>query len=180
VKVKGGTSVWKVALGVMLGLFLFVGVCSAIVSNSVDDGTKVSSGVTGTAAPTKTYKIGDKVQTHDGNTVQLYSAGPFTSTDRFNQPKSGSTFFAVDVEGCAGSKAVVAGINPFEFELVMADNTRARDSAGTKAPELHVAAQPAGTCNRGWITFEVLAGSTPVALDYGPGFSTAIRWSLTQ
>lgn len=33
---KSGTSVWKVALGVCLGLFLFVVACSALISSSAD------------------------------------------------------------------------------------------------------------------------------------------------
>lgn len=36
VKVKGGTSIWKVALGVLLGLFLFVIACSALIGGAAN------------------------------------------------------------------------------------------------------------------------------------------------
>lgn len=188
VKVKGGTSIWKVALGVMLGMFLFVIACSAIISNGVDTGKKLNpTGANGesdtspsssSGASSKTYKVRDKVQTRDGNTVQVYAFVPnVTSSNQFTRPKAGTTYSAIDVEGCAGTKPDSFGLNPFDFSLAMSDNTRAQPTLPVKTPALNSESQAAGVCNRGWVTFEVPDGSTPATVVYG-SFGTSVRWVI--
>lgn len=190
-KQRRGTPLWKLALGVTLGLFLFVGVCSAIISNSVDTGKKVvdpvdstlsttPSGPVATPSPSPTtsaLKVGDKARLDDGSTVQVYAyVAPVESSNQFSRPKPGNQFVAIDVEGCAGAKAQSVGVFSQSFALAMADNTRITPGIILgKEPSLTSGAQPAGTCNRGWVNYEIAASAKPAAVLY-TGFATAVRW----
>ncbi len=149
---------------------------------AVDRGQKAD--VTSTRAPdatiaptvAKAFGVGDTVKTSAGNTVRVISyETPATGLNRFVKPKDGMTLAAIDVELCAGvvPTSGSSGVNPYDFELQMPDNTRLRPSFG-KEPALHDTQLVANDCARGWVTFDVPLASKPSSVNYRG--SSLIKW----
>lgn len=132
---------------------------------------------TPTARPV--FAIGDTVETESGITVTLHAVDG-DLTHEFFTPAAGRTYFAVDVEGCADAgKTELVAINPFFFEIQMADNTRYQGGIGIAEPALNHADLVAGDCARGWITYEVPVDGQLGTLNFAPMLSgTSIKWAL--
>lgn len=131
----------------------------------------VETTTTVTARPV--FHVGDTVELPSGNQITVHALGDYVSGNQFEKPDPGNKFVALDAEGCAVKAA--ASLNPFQFELVMPDNTRQQISLmGSKEPGLHDTDLMVGDCVRGWVVFEVPAGQTPAAVAFTG--STGVRW----
>ena len=82
------------------------------------------------------YKVGDKVETESGGTVQFFSyQQPVPPPDEFSTPDPGMELALVDVEVCAGTE--VAAYNTFGVQAQTADNRRYEQAMATaKEPTL--------------------------------------------
>jgi opacity protein-like surface antigen len=133
------------------------------------------------AAPKQTdFKVGDKVEAK-GNVITVYGVAPYTSDNQFMKPEAGMRWMAVDVEACAGPDAKDFSVNPFEFELQLADNTRAEPNMLGKDPSLNHTELSAGDCVRGFVSYEVPNGKNPVKFIYNEMsfFGGAkVKWAL--
>jgi hypothetical protein len=98
--------------------------------------------------------VGDTITDTDGDEFTVYQVTPFVSTNQFEQPKSGFRFIAVDAKEKAGPNGLNA--NPFDFAVVMDDDTRYQPTLGYKDPSLNATKLGGGQAVRGWVTFEVL------------------------
>jgi hypothetical protein len=108
----------------------------------------------GTSAPFGVSMTFDEV----GVTVNQHEV---PVTDDLWTPEPGNVFLALDVTYCATTTG--ASYNPFDWELEMEDFTRRTPGIGVKEPTLNSGELAAtGDCVRGWITFEVPAGSPRV------------------
>lgn len=129
--------------------------------------------------PTSDLKIGDPATTANGNTITVYSyEAPATIFD----PPPGKVLAAIDVEGCTRPDLEgTVTIGPIDFQLQMPDNTR-RDPFSLKEPALHETALAAGDCVRGFMTFEVPEGVTPLFVIFNPrallGNPVPIKWAV--
>ncbi len=172
----------RVLAGLMVVLAL--GACS------VDEGKKVDSGSGSTAAPgggspvatepAKGLVVGDKAALKNGDTVQVYGYEvDVPPLNDFITPDDGKSYSVIDVEGCAAKDSPAGVVNPFYFQLAMPDNTRVETGfGGAKEPDLHAGTQVAGDCIRGFVTFEVPVGVTPVAVVFDT-FGTVGKWAIT-
>lgn len=140
----------------------------------VDEGRP--AGQAGQATPAPRHQVGDRVALEDGSTVQVFNVGPVADDDDW-PPDPGHSYVAADVEGCAGSPSPFGSVNPFDFGLVMADNTRLAPGFPVATPRLDAIAQVAGDCNRGFVTFEVPEAATPVAVTFST-IGVAVRWAI--
>jgi hypothetical protein len=132
--------------------------------------------VTTTVARASENPIGTEVRTEAGNTVVVYAYEGRTTAGP-SSPPPGKVFAAADVGGCAGPEGVELGLNPFDFELQMPDNTRLQPSySGSKEPRLRSSPLPPGECIRGWITFEVPQATKAKAIIFNG--SSVVKWSL--
>lgn len=118
--------------------------------------------------------VGDTITDTEGDEFTVYQVVPFTSANQFEQPKAGYVFVAIDVKEKAGSKGLSA--NPFDFAVVMEDDTRYQPTLGYKDPSLHATGLADGQAVRGWITFEVLASVKLVRVALAD--STDIFWDV--
>ena len=94
---------WKIALGVVLGLFVLMGACLAVIANSADDAVKqvqadladgsLDNSTAGTApAPKTVYKVGDTAKTGDFEVTVYGFKDPQTTTNQFDKPAAGKRF----------------------------------------------------------------------------------------
>ena len=107
--------------------------------------------------------------------------GPPSSFSEYFQPDPGTEWVAADVEACAGPESKNFSISPFEFELQLADNTRAESNFMSKDPSLNHTELSPGDCVRGFISYEVPTGKKPIKFIYNEltFFSGAkIKWVL--
>lgn len=122
-----------------------------------------------------TLTIGEKFE-RAGDSVQVFS---YTPNVPRKHPGFGDTrqLGAIDVELCAGNKGFL--FDQTFFKLSMADNTEAERALGEeKDPALNSSAPvAAGTCSRGFLTYEVPAGVKPAAVIYG-FLGPSIRWTI--
>lgn len=119
---------------------------------------------TATPAPTPkpTVKVGDTIVFPGGGKGTVYALDQAVQPpDKYTTPKQGFHFAAADVQQCA-SPTLAAGnivdVNPFNYQLQMADNTRLEADISVKEPALHDTKLGAGDCVRGWITYQVPDG----------------------
>ena len=117
--------------------------------------------------------VGDTIFSTDNDEFTVYQVAPVNSSNQFLQPKAGDTFVAIDVKEKAGPNGLHA--NPYDFALVMDDDTRYEPYIGVKEPALNATTLGAGQAVRGWVTFEIpttaklvrvfLTGSTDIFWD---------------
>jgi hypothetical protein len=176
-----------VQVGRATALFTFVGIDSDLRSTLLNDvvdrlqgGGSPPQATTTTSAP-KGSALGATLKTPNGNSLTVYSyEQPATGLNQFLQPQQpNDEFAAIDVQGCAGTSA--ASLNPFDFNLQMPDNTRREPTYG-KDPALHSTDLTPGDCVRGWVTFEVPAGTRATSVVYSARGSslnpTILKWAL--
>ena len=140
---------------------------------------------TTTAPQPEQFVVGDRVETSEGNFIQVYAyEQPVTPENEFITPRDGYEFAAIDVEACAGPSPDTTGtrsINPFEFVAHMPDNTRQEADIPAREPALnHTNLPNPGDCARGWVTFQIPAGVRPVYVERGGMFGggDTIRWNI--
>ncbi len=136
--------------------------------------TSASSSTTTTTTAPSQFKVGDTVQTALGNKETVYAyVQPVQPSNSYVHPDAGKEFAAADIETCAtGDLTQVSGQpvapenqyiedNPYDYELVMPDNTRLQPSIGAKDPGLNDTKLYHGDCVRGWVSWQVPAGTRP-------------------
>lgn len=132
-----------------------------------------SSTTTSTTTPSQ-FKVGDTVKTAHGNTETVYTySQPVQPSNSYLHPDAGKEYASADVQACAtGDLTQDQGrpvpqdqqyidVNPFDYVLIMPDNTRLQPSIGAKDPALNDTKIYKGDCVRGWITWQVPAGQRP-------------------
>jgi len=133
----------------------------------------------GHTAATRAASVGEKVGLPGGDSVKVYSYAPDISpSNPFSKAQPGTSFSAIDVDGCAGGQRRDAGVvNPFEFTLLMPDGSRVQTSIPVKDPGLNVVPLDPGACIRGFVTFETPSGATPKAVVLEAG-GTTVTWRV--
>lgn len=165
----------------MVGAIVVVAIIGAVTARAGDDKPRRfgSTATTTTAAPERSettkpettttaerdeFVVGDRMETARGNFVQVFSyEQPVLPPDGFTPPSTGQEFAVIDVEACAGpTDEAGRAVNPFDFELVMPDNTRRQAEIPVREPALNYVELPkAGDCARGFVSFQVPAGQRP-------------------
>lgn len=131
------------------------------------EATAASGEATTTEAERKTFEIGDRVETARGNFLTLHAYEQPVPPAPFLEPDPGQEYGAVDMEFCAVVEPLAGSmyrVNPGDWELVMADNTRRTFEMSAKEPALHHTEVAVGDCLRGWITYQVPQGERPAFL----------------
>lgn len=127
------------------------------------------------------FKVGDTAYFQDSKVTVISYMPNMQPTNEFLQPKAGTQYAAIDVEGCANQDAAnQVTLNPFDFQLVMPDNTRLQPSFGGPEPALNHGNLLAGDCLRGYVTFEVPQGQSPKAVLYAKMISNKqpTKWTI--
>jgi hypothetical protein len=136
----------------------------------VNETTEKAETTTTKAPPPETFGIGSRVETSRGNFITLHAYEQPVVPPEFFEPESGQEYAAADVEFCAAvdppesTGSSTYPVNPFDFELVMGDNTRRQADMGVKEPTLNHTEVAVGDCVRGWVTYQVPAGIRPASL----------------
>lgn len=155
------------------------------------NGTSSSTSSTTTRATRSQFRVGDKIETSRGNTIAIYTYEQPAPPPEFFRPDPGMEYAVADVELCATGdlstdafgnerppEEQVASVNPFDFELVMPDNSRLQPTIAVREPALNSTDLAQDECVRGWVSWEVPAGVRPVAvLDKQTG-PPNIRWTV--
>ena len=126
------------------------------------------------------YPLGTTLTVTPGDhkiTVYTYR-GSVTSDNRFIQPKAGFNFSSIDVQHCAGPGGDRFGLNRFDWELAMPDNTRLRAGSNVTEPQLASSPLAGGDCIRGWVSFEVPISGTPSHVVYNSVSTGAAKWRV--
>jgi hypothetical protein len=120
------------------------------------------------------HVVGDTALTRSGNSVSVHR---FDAD--FKRPGGGRfALAAADVEACVrpGAPGGVA-VSPTYFLVQVGRTTRAPiPSVGVKEPLLRTAVIKPGTCERGWVVFQLRKGDRPGAVLLAT--SSFIRWRL--
>ncbi len=168
-----------------LGLLVLIAIVSSVVDKEPTITTTGELRNAPTLPPATTARVTDvplgttlTVSPGDHQITAHQFESPVASRNEFSTPKAGNQFAAVDVEQCAGPAGDQFGLNPFDFQLAMPDNTRLQPGIVLgREPELHSTPLQAGECVRGWINFEVPIDVAPRYLVYTTGTASA-RWQL--
>ncbi len=122
--------------------------------------------------------VGDTAKLGEGRIRVYQYYGQVPAQNDFMRPKGGMEFGAIDVEGCANNDAQRFSLNPFYFNLQMPDNTRSESTMPAAEPELNHTELAPGECVRGYVTFEVPQGQTPIAIYFKPMGGESARWNI--
>jgi len=178
----------------MIGLFALAGMLLAACSSGDDEPTlsdeQPSDSTTTTAAPTETtsttaampdeFTVGQTVETASGNPVTVYTyEQPVPPPDEFQVPSPSGEFAAIDVEECyeVETSGPTSPYGSFDFELIMADNTRRQPVPDVKMPPLSFGDLALGDCVRGWVSFEVAQGERAVEVTF-TFTDVPIKWQV--
>lgn len=134
---------------------------------------------TTTVPPPAQFVVGDRVETALGNFVTLYSYEQPVPPPEFITPEEGNELAVADVEACLGTTPTTdVFVNPFDFELIMPDNTRRGATFAAREPALNDTQLVAvGDCVRGFVSFQVPIGQRPVFL-VDTLTDPQIRWAI--
>lgn len=172
---KGGGNAWKVALGVILGLFVLMGVCAAVIANSSDDAVKqvqadladgsLDNSTSGTApAPKTVYKVGDTAKTGDFEVTVYGFKDPQTTTNQFDKAAAGNRYVSVDVQVANKGSSQQTFSSVLGFHLVDGANRQYDLEFTTVEPKAPDGQIPAGGAIRGLAVFEIPEGTTGMRL----------------
>lgn len=128
--------------------------------------TEAEEEATTTTTEAPDFVVGDRVESALGNFVTVYSyEQPAAPNNEFLEPGPGNEFAVADIEACLGvdpPDGNTIGVNPFDFELIMPDNTRRQAAFAVRDPALNFTELfAAGDCVRGFVSFEVPVGVRP-------------------
>lgn len=125
-------------------------------------GGKAEPEATATASPPPVIALGQAFTTRLGNRVTVYAFERAVSGGA-TPPPSGATRVAADVELCAGSSPTErTGSSPTLFFVETADRIAYRSVMAVKQPALQARLLAANECARGWATFDIPQGATPL------------------
>lgn len=172
---KGGGNAWKVALGVILGLFVLMGVCAAVIANSADDAVKqvqadladgsLDNSTSGTApAPKTVYKVGDTAKTGDFEVTVYGFKDPQTTTNQFDKAAAGNRYVSVDVQVANKGSSQQTFSSVLGFHLVDGANRQYDLEFTTVEPKAPDGQIPAGGAIRGLAVFEIPEGTSGMRL----------------
>lgn len=181
----GGGKAWKIALGVTLGLFVFAGVCVALIGGAANeavkeieadlaDGTLDNTSPPATAPPPSTvYKIGDTAKTGDFDVTVYGIKDPQTTTNQFDKPVAGNRFVSVDVQIANKGSQQQTFSSFIGFHLVDSANRQYDLKLTTVEPKAPEGQIPAGGAIRGLAVFEVPEGTTGLRLRVQGNFTAS-------
>ena len=157
----------------LIALTLALGACSSGGDQSTPNPSPTQS------LALRAYELGARAPTAKGTAV-VYAFDPAVAATSSASPDAGNKFVAIDVEGCAGSKAdATTGVDPGLFYLLYSAEPTTPVEPGVKKPALHKTALAAGRCARGWITFEIPEAATP-KYAFIKTAGARIAWILTK
>ena len=176
-------------------IWLILATCLAFgaACSPTEDTSQSSSATTRAAAVTATTVattpttavpvpvVGEAITSALG-TMTVYSVDyPIVGTESALRIKDPDTDFAVaDIQICPTS---TLDASPTDFQIQTTDNrtwTFWNVQIGVREPNLTqvlFADIAAGTCVRGWLTFQIGAGATPKTVIYAPSSGRPPRWS---
>jgi hypothetical protein len=172
---KGGGKGWKIALGIILGLFVLMGLCVAVIANSADDAVKqvqadladgsLDNSTSDTApVPRTVYKIGDTAKTSDFEVTVYGLKDPQTTTNQFDKPAAGNRYVSVDVQVANKGSSQQTFSSVLGFHLVDSANRQYDLEFTTVEPRAPDGQIPAGGAIRGLAVFEIPEGTTGMRL----------------
>lgn len=193
-------------IGQML-MVLATGGLLAACSGGVTGGHAVTSATTGAASASTTttttakssgvYAIGAKVavpETIDGIVsvqVNAYQPNVVSSQSDIESPDPGTSWSAIDVTTCAGSKGSDTGPDTSDFNLNLSNGSTGQDAPVdgplTLWPQLSsldsVNSLSSGQCVRGFVAFTVPNGVTPTTIQFSGttdslGANSVIKWTI--
>jgi hypothetical protein len=110
-------------------------------------------------------KVGTKLTTPDGASVQVLTFGPVSSASNgTTRPEAAASLVAIDVEACASPTGSTKSFNPQNFTLNMTDRTTVTAALGAVDGQIDPADQAPSQCIRGKVGFELPSGETPAAI----------------
>jgi hypothetical protein len=181
----GGVKVWKIALGVMLGLFAFMAVCVAVIANGANeavkeiesdlaDGTLDNTSPPATApAPSTVYKVGDTAKTGDFEVTVYGFKNSQTTTNQFDKPAAGNRYVSVDVQIANKGSRQETFSSFIGFHLVDSANRQYDLKITTVEPKAPEGQIPAGGAIRGLAVFEVPEDTTGMRLRVQGNFTAS-------
>jgi hypothetical protein len=169
----GGVKVWKIALGVMLGIFGVMVACAALIGSAANDAAKdiqadLADGSLdnpGTAPEAKTvYKVGDTAKTGDFEVTVYGFKDPQTTTNQFDKPAAGNRYVSVDVQVANRGTTQQAFSSVIGLHVVDGANRQYDIEFTTVEPKAPDGQIPAGGAVRGLAVFEVPEATTGLRL----------------
>ncbi|CAN5715931.1 hypothetical protein BH24ACT22_BH24ACT22_20690 [soil metagenome] len=156
--------------GLVLILLVLASLSTACSANPVSSIEAETTKLTNSPVKNPKLVLGDTATTtEDGNTLTVLSYESSLSVEDA-KPEPGYEFSVIEVEGCAGSSSGedLMHIGPVAFTLRLSeDGSRVHpvvfddEDATVKEPALHTTDPPPGSCNRGFVTFQVPQGAKP-------------------
>jgi hypothetical protein len=115
-------------------------------------------------------------------TVTVFAAiQPVPALSESDVPELGKEFAVADIRVCAVSAGSQHGLTGSLFTLVFSggDRVSPSDTAVVKQPNLlDIQGLGPRQCSRGYMTFEIAAGTRPTAVTYEPGPLLTYEWKL--
>lgn len=144
----------------VLGVIAVVALLIALNSDdqpepSLDAVGSSSTTTSTTEASDQTYKVGDRVKTPFGNTIQVHALQDPANVGY--DPDAGERYVAVDAEYCRHSE-VESSIPAEIFYVKLADNSRVKGEYA-KEPALEESTLADGECTRGFASFGVVVNA---------------------
>jgi hypothetical protein len=151
-----------------------------------------SSTTTTTTLPSNVGKVGDKIRTQLGNVETVYGYEQPSPAPQFMTPDAGKEYAAADIEACVNADLTkdpdtgaavppdqqVISVNPYDYQLMMPDNTRLQPTFGAREPALNATDVEHGQCVRGWVSWQVPIGVRPVSIVDTKTGPPAIQWQV--
>ena len=154
---------------------------AAVTSGSVVTTTTAAGSAAASAAtPKGTYPVGATVKvpvTISGiDSVTLTQVYPnVSSSNQYESPDPGTTWFAADVTECAGPKGSNTGANPYDFAVLLSNGSTGQRAiaSGPLVGPLSTLNSVGGTnslspgqCDRGCVLWSIPTGVTPKAVQF--------------
>ncbi len=151
-----------------------------------------TSTTTTTTLPSNVGKVGDKIQSALGNVETVYAYEQPSPPVQFRTPDAGMEFAAADIELCVNADLTkdpdtgaaippdkqYVSATPFDYELMMPDNTRLQPTFGAREPGLNATNIERGQCLRGWVAWQVPVGVRPVSIIDTKTGPPSIQWRI--
>jgi hypothetical protein len=173
---------------------------AASTTSTVKAAVSGSTTPTTAAAPKGSYTVGTTVKvpvTIDGiDSATLSAVYPnVASSQSFETPTAGTTWYGADASECAGSKGSNTGANASDFSLLLSNGSTAQSAfvTGPLTGPMSTLSElggsnnslAAGQCDRGFVVWTVPSGTTPTAVQFSgttASFSqgnSVVKWPVT-